>query len=326
MGCCPGARPWGMPGETRLGADWPFPQATGPVHHGRIDGGTMEDISEAVASRMPLAGFWRRLGAFAADWFILALGGYVVGQLLFDQLAWLGGWDRLVGFVAATLYFGLLESGRFGASTPGKRALGLSVVDTSGRVLSLPRSFFRAAVLVAPILFSGTIVVMSEASYGERAASGLVGGLAVASLYMIAFNRSTRQGLHDLAAGAFVVRGRASGQAISGLTLWRTHLAIAAIFVVIGVPVGMAGYPIYVAIAPSAWSEATLLPSLGRPLVRNAWIRWTPAVGTPRTCTSATVALRGTGLDDEAIARKVAQGLVLRFHCHVDSSLAVRMV
>jgi uncharacterized RDD family membrane protein YckC len=286
----------------------------------------MEDVSAAPTPRVSLAGFWRRLGAFAVDWAILALGGYVLGQLLFDQLAWLGGWDRLVGFVAATLYFGLLDSGRFGASTPGKRALGLRVVDTAGRVVSLPRSFLRAAVLVAPILFSGTILVMSDASYGERAASGLMGGLAIASLYMVAFNRSTRQGLHDLTSGAFVVRGRASRQAMSGLTLWRAHLAIAAIFVVIGVPISMAGYPVYFAFAPSAWSQATLLPSLGPPLVRAAWIRWTPAEGKPRICTGVTVSLRGTGLDDEAIARKVAQGLVLRFHCHVDTNLAVRMV
>jgi uncharacterized RDD family membrane protein YckC len=286
----------------------------------------MEDVSGAATPRVSLAGFWRRLGAFAVDWMILALGGYMVGQLLFDQLAWLGGWNRLIGFVAATIYFGLLDSGPFGASTPGKRALGLRVVDAAGRVVSLPKSILRASVLVAPILFSGTILVMSEASYGERAASGLIGGLAVASFYMVAFNRSTRQGLHDLVSGAFVVRGRASRRGMSGLTFWRTHLAIAAIFVVIGVPVSMAGYPVSVAFAPSAWSQATLLPSLGPPLVRAAWIRWTPAEGKPRTCTGVTVSLRGTGLDDEDIARKVAQGLVLRFHCHVDTNLAVRLV
>lgn len=286
----------------------------------------MEEVAAAETPRVSLAGFWRRLGAFAVDWMILALGGYIVGQLLFDQLAWLGGWDRLVGFVAATLYFGLLDSGRFGASTPGKRALGLRVVDAAGRVMSLPRSVLRASVLVAPIMFSGTILVMSDASYGERAASGLMGGLAAASFYMVALNRSTRQGLHDLASGAFVVRGRASRQAMNGLTLWRAHLPIAAIFVVIGVPISMAGYPVYIAFAPSAWSQATLLPSLGPPLVRAAWIRWTPVQGTPRTCTGVTVALRGTGLDDEAIARRVAQGLVSRFHCHVDTDLPVRMV
>jgi uncharacterized RDD family membrane protein YckC len=286
----------------------------------------MEDVSGEVTRRVSLAGFWRRLGAFALDWAILAIGGYALGQLLFDQLAWLGGWDRLVGFVASALYFGLLDSGRFGASTPGKRALGLRVVDMAGRVVSLPKSMLRASVLVAPIMFSGTILVMSDASYGERAASGLMGGLATASLYMVVFNRSTRQGLHDLASGAFVVRGRASRQAMSELTLWRPHLAIAAIFVVMGVPVSMAGYPVYFAFAPSAWSRATLLPSLGPPLVRAAWIRWTPVAGTPRTCTGVTVALRGTGLDDEDLARHVAQGLVLRFHCHIDTNLTVRMV
>jgi uncharacterized RDD family membrane protein YckC len=286
----------------------------------------MEEVSGAAAPRVSLGGFWRRLGAFAVDWMILALGGGVVGQLLFDQLAWLGGWDRLLGFVIATLYFGLLDSGPFGASTPGKRAFGLRVVDAAGRVVSLPKSMLRAGVLVAPIMFNGTIVVMSDASYGERAASGLMGGLAIASIYMLAFNRSTRQGLHDLASGAFVVRGRASRQAMSGLALWRAHLAVAAIFVVTGVPISMAGYPVYVGFAPGTSSKATLLPSLGPPLVRAAWIRWTPVEGTPRTCTSVTVSLRGTGVDDEDIARKVAQGLVLRFHCHVDTNLAVRMV
>jgi uncharacterized RDD family membrane protein YckC len=286
----------------------------------------MDDVSGAPQRRVPLAGFWRRLAAFAVDWVILALGGYILGQLLFDQLAWLGLWDRLIGFVVATLYFGLLDSGSFGASTPGKRALGLRVVDMAGRVVPLPRSFLRAAVLVAPIMFSGTILVMSDASYDERAASGLMGGLAIASFYVLAFNRSTRQGLHDLASGAFVVRGRASRQALSGLTLWRPHLAIAAIFMVAGVPISTAGYPVYVAFAPSSSAPATLLPTLGPPLVRAAWIRWTPVEGTPRTCTSATVSLRGTGLDDENLARNVARNLVSRVHCHVDTNLAVRLV
>lgn len=286
----------------------------------------MDDVSGAPPRRVPLAGFWQRLVAFAMDWVILAVGGYILGQLLFDQLAWLGLWDRLIGFVAATLYFGLLDSGGFGASTPGKRALGLRVVDTAGRVVSLPRSFIRAVVLVAPIMFSGTILVMSEASYDERAASGLMGGLLMASFYVVAFNRSTGQGMHDLASAAFVVRGRASRQAMSGLTLWRPHLVIAAILVATGVPISMAGYPVYFAFAPSSSAPATLVPTLGSPLVRAAWIRWAPAEGTPRICTSATVALRGTGLDDAKLARNVARNLVSRFHCHVDTNLAVRLV
>jgi hypothetical protein len=44
-------------------------------------------------------------------------------------------------------------------------------------------------------------------------------------VYLYVFNRKTRQSLHDLVVGTFVVRGEGSGQFTAG-TIWRPHLVI----------------------------------------------------------------------------------------------------
>jgi len=56
-------------------------------------------------------------------------------------------------------------------------------------------------------------------------------GLGGALVYLYVFNRRTRQSLHDLAAGTFVVAARHSG----GIRerIWRPHLALAAGWLVV---------------------------------------------------------------------------------------------
>lgn len=288
----------------------------------------MEDALETTAAaRAPLAGFWRRLGAFAIDWLILALGGYMLGQLLFDPLAWLGMWGRLVGFLIALPYFGLLDSGAFGAATPGKRALGLRVVDHAGRVLPLPRSMLRAAAFLAPVMFNGTIRFMDSAGYGERAWCGLMGGLLAASFYVLIFNRATGQGLHDQLTGAYVIRGRASRQTMASIpAAWRPHLIVALAMVAVGIPAGLAGYPLQWRMSPATLSPVTFVPTLDTPLVRGVWMAYSPPTGGPRTCDRLTVVMRGTGVDDETIARPFVSPMKSHARCHIDTNLSVRMV
>lgn len=113
---------------------------------------------------------------FAESYVLLAVFGLKVGRDL-------GAGDApyfAVAFAIAWLYCAGFDSGRRGA-TPGKRALGLEVVDLSGERPGFARASLRF----------------------------LMRGLTVLTLlmgwFLIPFNRR-RQALHDFAAGTLVVR------------------------------------------------------------------------------------------------------------------------
>ena len=80
----------------------------------------------------------------------------VLGYFFFDQFVQLGQSGRLVGFVIALLYFGLLNSSLGGGKTIGKRLMKIKVVgQKDGRLISLPASTCRYTVLALPFFFNG---------------------------------------------------------------------------------------------------------------------------------------------------------------------------
>ena len=180
----------------------------------------------------PFAGFWRRIAAFLVDGLILGLIGYVLGLAFFDTFVRLGPWGRCVGFGVALAYFVAQESGRGGGQSLGKRLLRIRVVDAQGRALGPGRGAARFAVFGVPYFLNGATLPMGVASFagGVPYAALALGGL-FALAYLLAFNRRTRQSLHDLAVGAFVVGARAgAGDArdVPGpARMWPAHRWIA---------------------------------------------------------------------------------------------------
>jgi uncharacterized RDD family membrane protein YckC len=176
----------------------------------------------------PFAGFWRRIAAFVVDALMLGLIGYALGLLFFQTLVQLGPWGRCIGFGVALLYFVPQESGRAGGQSLGKRLLRIRVVDAAGAPLSVGRSVARFAIFGVPYFLNGSGLPMGVATFaGGFPLALLAFGGILALGYLLIFNRRTRQSLHDLATGAFVVRVvDGPREAPPALRVWRGHLVV----------------------------------------------------------------------------------------------------
>ncbi len=189
-----------------------------------------------------ISGFWRRLLALIIDGLLLGLVGFVCGLVLFDPLAQLGGWGRVIGFLIALAYFGILNSSIGKGQTVGKRLMTIEVVDRFGQHILLARSLVRSVVLATPFFLNGALippgVMMSPVGY---VIGFILFGLGGAIIYLYAFNRLTRQSLHDLAVGTFVTNTSPQGE-VRG-SVWRPHITVVGIWVVavIGLSVVMTG-------------------------------------------------------------------------------------
>lgn len=200
-------------------ASWP----AGKHHNG--------EFMEANTGEAPVAhfaaGFWRRSIAFIVDALILGIAGGLAGWVLFDTFARLGGYGRVVGFVVALAYFGVMNSALCGGQTLGKRLLGVRVVGKDGSLLPLPQSLLRYSVLGVPFFLNGAplhaTVLFSPMAY---ALSLVVFGGMFSILYLYVFNRRGRRSLHDLAVGSSVVMAQTPVGAAKPAEVWRVHLGV----------------------------------------------------------------------------------------------------
>jgi uncharacterized RDD family membrane protein YckC len=180
-----------------------------------------------------IAGFWRRVLALFIDSLVLGALGAILGFFLFDWFVSLGGWGRLVGFCIALTYFGLLNSRIGNGQTIGKRIARTRVVSRDGRPIALGRSILRYLVLGVPFFLNNALIPQRFLfSWVGNLFSILVFGCGGAIIYLIVFNRRTRQSLHDLVAGTFVVRQIPAATPVQRTT-WRGHYVVVAILIVI---------------------------------------------------------------------------------------------
>jgi uncharacterized RDD family membrane protein YckC len=150
---------------------------------------------------------------------------------LFDLAERLGSAGRLIGVVVTLLYFGLMNSRLGGGQTLGKRMLGIRVVDKSGRLLSPGRSTVRFVVFAAPYFLDGLWFDVDPTTMGPGQCllflllTFVVFGGGGAIIYLFVFNSHTRQSLHDLVVGSFVIRSSPAAAPI-GLSTPCLHLVI----------------------------------------------------------------------------------------------------
>ncbi|WP_247688737.1 RDD family protein [Pseudoalteromonas sp. MMG012] len=174
-----------------------------------------------------VCGFWRRIGALFIDTLILGVLGYVLGLFLEDTFVQLGGWGKLIGFTISIIYFGVMNSSFSNGQTIGKKILNIKVVDSSSSTISLPKSFLRYSFLTVPFSLSGVQITNEALSpYLMYPLSFVIFGGLFSISYLYIFNRVTRQSLHDLAVGSYVVNVGVSSKTLP--SVWRPHLAVVA--------------------------------------------------------------------------------------------------
>jgi uncharacterized RDD family membrane protein YckC len=167
----------------------------------------MEAVAELGQPAPAIAGFWRRLAAFAIDVLIVSAALFALGFASYGWTSTLGQLGRAIGLAVALLYFGLLDSRLANGQTPGKRLLGLRVVGRSGAALSPPRAALRCLVVFAPWFVNGLsfdLGGLNPILFTLQVT--VIIGVGAALLYLILLNRRTRQSVQDLAADSFVVR------------------------------------------------------------------------------------------------------------------------
>jgi len=185
-------------------------------------------MTEEIQPRW-ISGFWRRIGALIVDTIILGIIGQGLGFFLEELLVEIGVWGRLIGFTIALVYFGILNSEIGNGQTLGKKLLKIRVVDLSGELISPLKSFLRYSVLAIPfslngapfsdnIMFSFVIYILSLFVFG-----GLF-----SIIYLYIFNRVTRQSLHDITTGTYVVNVAIEKQPVGNV--WKPHYVVVCLF------------------------------------------------------------------------------------------------
>lgn len=182
--------------------------------------------TESVSPGRSIGSFWRRVFAFFLDGLVVGIAVSLIALPLFNPLSRLGAWGRLIGFALALPYFAVLNSNIGHGQTLGKRWMRLQVVDEGGIPISFRSSVLRYVVLWAPFFLNQILLPTSRIPWIVMFLLVIaIFGLGGATLYLVIFNRRTRQGVHDLAAGSYVVSADSAGP-VKVLPTWIGHWLI----------------------------------------------------------------------------------------------------
>lgn len=179
-----------------------------------------------------ISGFWRRIAALVVDGIILTTVGKVLDSLFGSIFAQMDVSGLLVGFGVFVLYFGVLNSFISGGQTMGKRLLQIRVVNVRGRTISFTRAVLRAGILGS---FFVLVAIPSLVMYENITLISSLVAIMIGTgiVYFYVFNRTTRQSLHDLISGSFVVDADAEEVAVRLVTERKHYLVYSLLVLVI---------------------------------------------------------------------------------------------
>jgi uncharacterized RDD family membrane protein YckC len=182
-----------------------------------------------------IGSFWRRLLAFIVDAILVGIVGGIIAIPFSDAFCRMGNWGRLVGFCIALPYYAIFNSVVGKGQTIGKRLLSLEVVDARGSAISLETSFLRYAVFSIPFILNGIILPAQTPWIISNLIYFVLFATIAGTFYLVCFNRNTRQGIHDLAVGTYVVESGNPGP-IRIVPIWKSHwIILGSILVVVSV-------------------------------------------------------------------------------------------
>lgn len=163
------------------------------------------EVIEPPAVFPPIASIWRRFFAWAIDTLLLSVLGWGLGLIFSSFFCSLGPYGRPIGLIVTLPYFGILNSRLGGGQTLGKRLLKIAVRNNKNEPISLGRSLIRISILAIPALFNGWGLPIFSNPVIIWFLSLLIFGLGGAIFYTMVFNIKTRQGIHDMFLGTYVV-------------------------------------------------------------------------------------------------------------------------
>ena len=152
-----------------------------------------------------LSRFWTRIWAFLIDAILLGILGSIILYAGMPFFLKIGGWGRLIGWPIALAYYSIGNSALAGGQTPGKRLMRIEVVDATGAPVSFAVALKRALIFTGPYILLG-VPFFIDFPVVSGVFQWVLGVLNFGILLYYIFNRETRQSLHDLAAGTFVVK------------------------------------------------------------------------------------------------------------------------
>jgi uncharacterized RDD family membrane protein YckC len=272
-----------------------------------------------------ISGFWRRIGAFIIDAITLGIVGMGLGLALEKQFVELGGWGRIVGFIIALLYFGILNSTTFNGQTLGKKIFNIKVVNINNDTISILRSFTRYSILGIPFfLNNANFTANALTSYWIYPLSLILFGGIAAIIYLYIFNRTTRQSLHDLIVGTYVVNADVEKHETG--SIWKPHIFIVgALFVIAGT------VPAFTSNLTESESFKGLLstqevltqnPNVSYTLVSYGYSTYNSAEGkTTTTYVSAILHLKHDTVNDKELAKNFAQTVINHYSDSLEKDL-----
>jgi len=258
------------------------------------------------------SGFWRRVGAFLIDSIILGVLGLILGLFFYHQFAGLGGWGRAIGFLIAALYFIILNSRIGGGQTIGKRALKIQVVDKEGELIHLPKSILRYSAIGIPYFLNGAMIPETFLyPISIFIISLLIFGFGFSIVYLIIFNRNTRQSLYDLITGTYVVR-KDIASIDSPKPVWVVHYVICGAVIIFALVapifIGKLGQNEFFLELTKTRNHIQKEPQVIYATIQDGKTTFAPLNGesTVTTYLSSQVLINNQNVEDEKLASKIA--------------------
>jgi uncharacterized RDD family membrane protein YckC len=163
---------------------------------------------EGVPLSFPIAAAGDRAGAFLIDAFLMVVAMavvFVLWLLAGPEAGWTAAVVNLVVFAIQNAYFIWFET-RWQGSTPGKRAVGIRVIDARGGALTVEAVLARNLVRVLEVLLPLAVLVAPESVWPGAPPWARLASSAWLLLFALLplFNRE-RLRVGDLVAGTCVV-------------------------------------------------------------------------------------------------------------------------